>query len=405
MRLMRSRSVAPVIAIAMLCGCSEAVTGQPPPTWELLPMFRIGRLDAPGQSLTTVGAVSEAPHGRLFVLQPQERLIRVFDDSGEFEREIGRSGSGPGEFQQPVFIRANGDSVWVIDRALNRLTVFTASGGYITSFQLPRPDYDRRFPVQAIAYLADGSLLGSVEFSGQDVASGDLRRRMYFRMNMEGEILNTVAELSLKNVLLRLRSSDQSNPVAGLYANQPFSDAPLLSVDPRGERIAVVLRGVSSTGSPPTYSVRIVDTGGKVLAAFEQPFEPIPFPQELRDSVVEAWTASALESRGAGFRTHREARGAVEEELFLPSILPPVTGVRLSDDGSIWVRREERLTDRSIWDVLSPAGRHLGRVVTEHQRLVLIRRDHAWGLTYDDFGVPYLVKLRIRRTADAGGER
>lgn len=53
--------------------------------------------------------------GAVYIAQPQESRIRVFDDDGTFVRYIGRAGDGPGEFRSLGWICLRSDTLWASD--------------------------------------------------------------------------------------------------------------------------------------------------------------------------------------------------------------------------------------------------------------------------------------------------
>lgn len=70
------------------------------------------------------------PDGRVVV--NDYTTLKVFGPQGRVLRTIGRSGSGPGEFQQTRGVcRADGDTLIAFDFALRRASVFTTDGAFV----------------------------------------------------------------------------------------------------------------------------------------------------------------------------------------------------------------------------------------------------------------------------------
>jgi hypothetical protein len=76
--------------------------------------WRAGSVDGP-LTLTFMRAAALAPDDRLYVLFPQERLIRAFAADGSVLLSFGGAGDGPGEFRNPATIGLLGDTLWLID--------------------------------------------------------------------------------------------------------------------------------------------------------------------------------------------------------------------------------------------------------------------------------------------------
>lgn len=87
-----------------------------------------------GTAAETVGEIADFRvwRGNFYVLDGSSKQIRVFDARGTPVNVIGRRGSGPGEFQNPLSIAFAGDEMLVADlSAGNSLSRFDASGRFL----------------------------------------------------------------------------------------------------------------------------------------------------------------------------------------------------------------------------------------------------------------------------------
>ncbi len=76
--------------------------------------------------------------GRIYVADVGQSHVTVFDSAGSFVRTIGRRGSGPGEFHQPMQLGIdNADTLFVYDVGLRRLTKFSPDGQFVVQKGLP----------------------------------------------------------------------------------------------------------------------------------------------------------------------------------------------------------------------------------------------------------------------------
>lgn len=95
--------------------------------WHLVETARFA-LDREGQG--TVGRVRDLALGRdgtLLVADVAPVTVHVYDSAGSWLRDIGREGSGPGEFED-AFLAVQGDTILVQDRRNSRLNRFLADG-------------------------------------------------------------------------------------------------------------------------------------------------------------------------------------------------------------------------------------------------------------------------------------
>ena len=109
------------IAMAILTGVAA---GQGPIRvhYSLTPEMRI---DGDATDLSAVTFVIPTRAGGAVLGQLQDRTLRYFDANGRPIGTFGRSGEGPGEFRQMVTGGLKGDTVWVFDLTLLRLTLVT----------------------------------------------------------------------------------------------------------------------------------------------------------------------------------------------------------------------------------------------------------------------------------------
>lgn len=62
------------------------------------------------------------------MLESQDLQIRAYDTDGKPLWRVGRRGSGPGEFQGTHDFGLIGDTIWVVDQNLRRITFFDFDG-------------------------------------------------------------------------------------------------------------------------------------------------------------------------------------------------------------------------------------------------------------------------------------
>jgi len=91
--------------------------------------LRLERLAAvPGSGLAALGGVADAAidvQGVIYLIDPSRPGILAVDQRLHHLRTFGRRGSGPGEFREPIAIRAlSGNRMGVLDRALRRLSIY-----------------------------------------------------------------------------------------------------------------------------------------------------------------------------------------------------------------------------------------------------------------------------------------
>ena len=158
--------------------------------------LRIGSLDDPDMGFTRIGAVAVDRNANVYVMEPEEREIRVYDPQGSLVRRIGRQGSGPGEFETPTAFGMVGDTLWANDIRNRRITLFTRDGELITSFTTT-PIPIETIPGMSVMLTAsglarDGTLTSSWMVAVTRDPPTDTVMIPVVRMDTTGAILDTV---------------------------------------------------------------------------------------------------------------------------------------------------------------------------------------------------------------------
>lgn len=93
---------------------------------------RLGDVDGPGALVAEPSSLSRDSRGRFFLTQfSTDQGPLVFDSVGRFIRELGRQGSGPGEFRVARYLSVAPDGrIFVADPVAGRMTVFTPALTY-----------------------------------------------------------------------------------------------------------------------------------------------------------------------------------------------------------------------------------------------------------------------------------
>lgn len=90
------------------------------------------------------------------------------------------------------------------------------------------------------------------------------------------------------------------------------------------------------------------------------------------------------------------AERMIQDELYVPATLPPVSEVIAASNGSIWLQRESMASDANLWQILGTDGQVEAILSTPPElKILLVTDEHVWGVEYDELQIPYVVRLRI----------
>jgi hypothetical protein len=157
----------------------------------------IGSLNGTHDAFGNIWDVDIDSRGRIYVADYGQSRVTVFDRSGRFVRQLGRRGSGPGEFRHPMQLAVGyGDTLYVYDVGLRRLSKFAPSGHFIEQYalgQLPAANDIEFLPngdviIAGFAAQSDATLhLFDKEFRPrQSFASPDAAATRYFSESLLG---------------------------------------------------------------------------------------------------------------------------------------------------------------------------------------------------------------------------
>lgn len=138
----------------------------------------LGSSGGPGALSSIPSAAARDSRGRFYVVTPQlmDEAPFVFDREGRFLQQLGRVGSGPGEYRRPAAVIVTaGDTIHLADQALARLTVLAPTYDVVRTVTGIPSTYD-------FVHLADGSYVVN------NSASADLRS--LHRFDAEGAFSN-----------------------------------------------------------------------------------------------------------------------------------------------------------------------------------------------------------------------
>lgn len=142
-----------LLVLALLITPSAAFSQ---PKWHLSaqPALTIGDAASEKTQFLYVRATARAPDGSITVLNWGTRELRQFSAAGAFAKSYGREGAGPNEFRNMTVSARAGDTLFISDSQLNRLTRFVLGKGFVGSSVL-QPAVG---PVTIIERLRNGDM-------------------------------------------------------------------------------------------------------------------------------------------------------------------------------------------------------------------------------------------------------
>jgi len=309
---------------------------RPPHTWRLSerPVLSIGSQDGAGpESFGRVRGTVRLSSGAVVVVDGMNMELRLFSPAGKPLRTSGRRGAGPGEFRLvgPVR-RCAGDSTFVYDPSLWRISVFSPDGVYTRALDVhtlsgnelspsdfrcnsggtlafvhrsaaPPTGIGPRRPDVAITVLAPNAnavKLGTFPaseryFLGQEDVPRPLGKQTSVALGSTFAYVGTgdafeVAQFSLRGERVdTVRDSRAAVPVTAAHVNRFITQELARRAGRDTRRIERLYRGIEYPGAFPAYANLMVDGLDNLW------IEGYPIPgKELRDWSIYSPTGTAI---------------------------------------------------------------------------------------------------------------
>ena len=366
---------------------SGPVSGQVP-EWTLKRGVTIGSVDDPVYGLSGVGGVL-ADAERVFVLLRQDATVRVFSRAGEFIRDLGRRGAGPGEFTRPNRMGWHGSRLWINESMSPRLTFFDVATGEAETihYRANVPGSLHRW--MPLAVLADGRVVASPELvTGPGGALGASELPIIVT-EPGGTLRDTLTRQSIDGLVGRITAG---RSVGEVWVTSPIPDLDLITFAPDGSSVVVVKRqDWDGRTDPAEFEVTKLGLHGDTVYRRRIEYEPRPVPSDyFDDRIADDMDDPNVSNRRAYVRALREF---YEQRRYFP----PVTSVTVGSDGTTWLAREREDGERERL-VLDGSGSAIGRFRPPPGGGVwLADLTECWVVERDALDIPYVVQYNIVR--------
>lgn len=351
-------------------------------SWEMFASVGQVAFDAEGNLYVFDGTAGPMRFGGISLMRSGEVRVLVFDEAGQFVREFGSSGGGPGEFNQPMgFAVLRDGTVVVSDVGHRAYQLFDASGEFrrmVRAAEGPDavsiPAHDIRPDPRGGAVFAGGSV--GLTFMRAAGSAAPPTSRPVLRVELDGEVVraDTVVEgwlpprTDLDDLATTPGPAEIRTMMRGMAMPMVFEPQLLVGVLPDG--------GIVHSDSS-SYALKVTPAGARDVARIiRRPIEPEPLTPAIRSAHEERVAAGRRALGGTGGPRILQFVGRAEgsdpppiasfelEESYYHEI-PVLRSLATTWEGRIWVRRrgEEPESDGPI-DVLTTDGEYVGTYAT-----------------------------------------
>ncbi|MGD8816164.1 MAG: hypothetical protein PVJ51_03205, partial [Acidobacteriota bacterium] len=272
------------------------------------------------------------------------------DRNGEYLRELGRAGQGPGEFQNPRSVASVGDHVIVGASRNGRWSHFDLDGNHIEDY--PYPVYDNLELVQA---TPRGELVGSTFGMPEELDHVVLGYGVY---TPTAELQRAVVEVSYVQVPTIQRGGSRT-----YFGNMPQAYP----------RVAVAADGSIYWSRRDEYQILALDPAGAQRWALRIAWTPPPVSRTEIDAIM----AMVRESD----------EDVTESEVNIPEREPAIGDLLVDGHGHLYVfhyvARAGQAPEAVPLDVYAPDGERLFTGMSPPRSWVHADGDYVWEIGTD----------------------
>jgi hypothetical protein len=377
------RFVARLLAAFVLAAWICAPRSSAAQSWRLspAPVLTISADADSNAEFTGIAGLARLASGEIIVVQGSPAELRLFSSTGKFVRRLARNGSGPGEMLNPWWFGHTGDSLFISDVALSRITVWDVPRGVVSTIVSAPRGAPSRMIVSGRLARGPWLVVSLPRLFSEQHADGPFR---------DSTVLGYWAG---DTALVRIVGQFPNIPYFG-YNKSRFGAAPGAGLDRLTPISSFVAAGDRLwIGDPGSDDLLVYDTAATRPARVRVPLAHAPFSpaavRRTRDRIL-ATAKRALDSARtmAMFDLATRPRNAPAFSRLLPGV-----------NSGVWIEAYRAARDEATeYVAIDATGRVTGRFRGPAAvRFLEIGSDYALGVHRDTNDVDSVVLYRILR--------
>lgn len=336
--------------------------------------------------LEEVPLILPAPDGSIVVPQTFSRMLRRFSPDGQELEELGRPGSGPGEFSAINVVGWKADSLWAFDGPQNRYTLFGNRGeGAVNTFRSrgakapPGSSLPSSALVSPQVLQEDGSVIGKFVIPSWPDGKGR-RTQPVALIDPEGTVIRLVTTLPGDK-----GEWFEEGQYRG-WAADPFEYEWFTAASPGGEWYVVASPSESVEDGFFLIQVLVFDPAGDLTRSHELRVRGIKVSRAEKRRIFErrarlhppsAWNA-AIESMEQSSNDH----------------YPPILAMSVDSEGVVWIQYRASVGMTRLTSV-NPEGDEQSYDIPIEFTFRAAEADRIWLVSRDQYDVTSILALRV----------
>ena len=296
-----------------------------------------------------ISSIDVDSNGNIYVLDVKEAHTKMFDSDGKFIRIIGKSGQGPGEFQNPHTVQITAkNEVVICDPLARKLLFFSTDGKYQKS-------------------ISTTKLFG------------------YPIINSKGYIISLVKNEEVKNPMYELYRLNMQLDSLTFYCSYPKPNFTQQGINPFRLYLKWAIRNNDEIicGMPDRdYELKIFNQEGKIVRRITKDYTLIKITDE---------------------EIKRRMKGISNRDKYsIPKYHGAFRFIITDDENLIFVCTWERTKDTSAsyYDVFNSKGKYIAKIPIQYNMLLssplIIKGNKLYLVKEDEDGYQYVKRYKIK---------
>ncbi len=355
------------------------------------PLVHIGHRDDddPWYDFLRVGTGRLMSNGGFVIAVAGHYQLRRFSSAGEWAWTAGREGDGPGEMRLPGGVKVSGDTVFLADNRLQRVTSFIGEGIVHDAWRYPTNEAGRR--ITPAWRLADGRWIGSTAGTRVAEPPSGYQRNVTDWYGIDAGLTRT--EKYLATTL---------GPEHILESGQTFTESDGTVRQMSLLRFPVLARSTVTTASAHHLIVgdniapelRVFSPDDSLVMLIRWPAPGIRVDAALLERIKQGHLARAPDDP--------RARVGIEAQYSAPTpadVVPYFNSVQVDASGAIWLEAYPLVPGDSVrYQIFAPDGQWLGaRALPPATTVLDIGLDRILAVWRDNDDLEYVRVYGLRR--------
>ncbi|MBC8359502.1 MAG: 6-bladed beta-propeller [Candidatus Aminicenantes bacterium] len=278
----------------------------------------IGEGEADEEMFSAISSVVVDDDGNIYMLDGEEKKVKVFDREGKFIREFGKQGQGPGEFSLPILIQFSNKGELVVEDPLNaRIAFFTTEGKFLKNLSTAKA-----LGLALIFFDSQGNIIGQ-----QVVPAGNKLTRDCIKYDSELKPLFTFASMDNTSLL-----QGKINPFRIVIFYQLGKNDVILY------------------SNPEEYEITVVNSEGELIKRILKKYDPVKVTEEDKKEFFDSLPSAAA---------------PVKDRIEFPNYYPAYQNFLLDEQGRMFVRTYEKGKEKGEFyiDVFDAEGMYITKIL------------------------------------------